>query len=155
MFIRILFVHHLFYISVQRESDGSLLNFQTCIECAPGTRPSEDKTHCVICPFNNYYSGMIHCDCPSKSHESLKPDVCAPVSSMTNWPDEPSAYNIEYPLVNQIIQSWFFKENLRLSVYLCKVSNHCGFQLDFFMQYTIFLNLVMILSTFLSVTIQI
>ena len=40
------------FISVERSEDGSLLPEIKCVECSPGTQPSQDKSVCVRCNIN-------------------------------------------------------------------------------------------------------
>ena len=98
----------LFSFAVQRDVSGELLQTKTCLPCANGNTPNEQKTACVPCQIPN-------CTCSSSTHELLDADVCAPKSELTSLPDEQGIYMVDFDNVHQIIRSHYLKVHLRSS----------------------------------------
>ncbi|XP_075215338.1 meckelin [Lycorma delicatula] len=106
----------------EREINGKHLNSRVCVDCIEGTKPSPDQNMCIPC-FNN-----SQCTCPVMTHEQITPELCIPRTIMSAWPDDYSSYMIEFPLSVKRINSHFLRNNLRKSLYMCKMRNRVSCQ---------------------------
>jgi hypothetical protein len=102
------------FISVERYYNGTLRNAPHCLNCTDGTVPSSDRTFCMPCLLHSH-----NCSCPAATHELLD-GICVPLNGLSNWPDDRNSYVIEFGS-GEKIDSYFLREHLRSSVYLCKV----------------------------------
>ena len=52
------------YILIEREVDGKLLGTAKCVKCAPGSKPSLDRTQCEPCLYYPIIDGQNEsCNC--------------------------------------------------------------------------------------------
>lgn len=107
-----------FQYTVERNTNGTLFESVRCVPCPENTYPSPDGTKCLNCQKKAFKS-HVNCPCPLLTHLRIK-EYCVSKNGLMEWPDVRSTYVIKYQ--KQQIDSYYFRTELQLAVYLCKVS---------------------------------
>ncbi|KAJ8686793.1 hypothetical protein QAD02_022587 [Eretmocerus hayati] len=120
-------------VQIERDLDGDLLESIKCIQCSESSYPSSDNSKCLAC--HNASSSHTSCACPITTHVRIQ-DHCFRKNDL-DLLDVRNTYLVEFE--NESIDSYYFRKELRLSVYLCKdgdktacerLSNMCALSLS-------------------------
>ncbi|EDO36269.1 predicted protein [Nematostella vectensis] len=106
--------------AVDRLIDGTKLSQRQCLKCVSDTSPVSNGGDCQRCHSSYLVSNASStvCDCPSSENQYLQTGgVCLATSSVIKASSE--LYTVNYDDVKKI-NSFFFEDNLRAAVALCK-----------------------------------
>ena len=101
---------------MERDLNGDLLKSVKCIQCSENSYPSSDGLKCLAC-HNITATTHANCACPITTHVRIQ-DYCFRKNEI-DLMDVRNTYLVQFS--NENIDSYYFRKELRLSAYLCKV----------------------------------
>lgn len=104
------------FILVERDENGELLKSMKCIKCSESYYPSSDGSKCIACR-NLESNGTSFCTCPTATHAKIQ-DKCFEKSEM-DLTNTHNLFIVEF--FNDSVDSFYFRKELRSSIYLCEV----------------------------------